>query len=212
MKRATIEKDLATVMDDASPYVSQLLHSEPRDAFLTGIGLTLDANVKQVSYEPQHSLYHVLTTDGLIVCATPAEHPALAYIDTNFSSISAWMADAYLLASRPSPYHYFEDHQWKITPAAQDTLTQETTRNAAKATRSQQVELITVTTQAGNTFDGDETSQTRMARAIIALGTGLAPSVNWVLADNSVINATAAELTEALALAGAAQAAIWVVP
>jgi hypothetical protein len=50
-----------------------------------------------------------------------------------------------------------------------------------------------------------------MSRAIIALGTGLAPSVNWVLADNSVINATGAELTEALVLAGQAQAAIWVI-
>jgi hypothetical protein len=50
-----------------------------------------------------------------------------------------------------------------------------------------------------------------MARAIIALNTGLAPSVTWVLADNSVIQATAAELTEALVLAGQAQAAIWVI-
>ena len=40
--------------------------------------------------------------------------------------------------------------------------------------------------------------------------TGLAPSVTWVLADNSVIQATPAELTEALVLAGQAQAAIWV--
>jgi len=49
-----------------------------------------------------------------------------------------------------------------------------------------------------------------MSRAIVVLSTGLAPTVNWVLADNTVIQATAAELTEALALAGAAQAALWV--
>jgi hypothetical protein len=73
------------------------------------------------------------------------------------------------------------------------------------------VDAIKVTTAAGNMFDGDETSQTRMARAIIALSTGLAPSVAWVLADNSVIQATAAELTEALVLAGQAQAALWVI-
>jgi len=84
-------------------------------------------------------------------------------------------------------------------------------REAAKAARQAAVEAIKVTTAAGNTFDGDETSQTRMSRAIIALGTGLAPSVNWVLADNSVIQAPAAELTEALVLAGQAQAAIWVI-
>ena len=59
--------------------------------------------------------------------------------------------------------------------------------------------------------DGDEVSQGRMARAIIALSTGLAPSVAWVLADNTVIQATGAELTEALVLAGQAQASMWVV-
>ena len=85
------------------------------------------------------------------------------------------------------------------------------TRAAAKASRALAVDAIKVTTQSGNTFDGDEESQGRMARAIIALSTGLAPSVNWVLADNSVIAATAAELTEALVLAGMAQAAIWVI-
>ena len=84
-------------------------------------------------------------------------------------------------------------------------------REAAKAAREAAVAAIKVTTAAGNTFDGDETSQGRMSRAIIALSTGLAPSVNWVLADNSVIQATAAELTEALVLAGQAQAAIWVI-
>lgn len=83
-------------------------------------------------------------------------------------------------------------------------------REQRKAQREIAVSAITVTTAAGNTFDGDETSQGRMARAIIALSTGLAPSIIWVLADNSVIQATAAELTEALVLAGQAQAAIWV--
>jgi len=34
--------------------------------------------------------------------------------------------------------------------------------------------------------------------------------VTWVLADNTVIEATAAELREALALAGAEQAKLWV--
>lgn len=84
-------------------------------------------------------------------------------------------------------------------------------REAAKAGRTVAVEAITVTTTAGNTFDGDETSQTRMARAIIALNATGTPTVNWVLSDNTVIQASAAELSEALALAGAAQAAVWVI-
>lgn len=85
------------------------------------------------------------------------------------------------------------------------------TRDQLKAQREVAVAAIKVTTTAGNTFDGDEVSQGRMSRAIIALGTGLAPSVSWVLADNTVIQATAAELTEALVLAGQAQAAVWVI-
>lgn len=95
-----------------------------------------------------------------------------------------------------------------VVPVA---LSAEQARELAKSNRAAAVAAITVTTQAGNEFDGDEASQGRMARAIIALQANPGATVNWVLADNSVINATAAELTEALALAGAAQAAIWVI-
>jgi hypothetical protein len=92
-----------------------------------------------------------------------------------------------------------------FTPPAEPSA-----RELAKRARAAAVAAITVTTQAGNTFDGDEVSQGRMARAILALSSGAAPSVTWVLADNSVIDATAAELTEALVLSGQAQAALWV--
>jgi hypothetical protein len=90
-------------------------------------------------------------------------------------------------------------------------LSPEELRNKAKLERQQAVDQIKVTTAAGNTFDGDEVSQGRMARAIMVLSTGFATTVPWVLADNTVVSATAAELTEALALAGAAQAALWVI-
>lgn len=81
-------------------------------------------------------------------------------------------------------------------------------REAFKEGRSMAVASINVTTAAGNIFDGDEISQGRMARAILALPDG--ETVSWVLHDNSVIEATAAELREALALAGAEQARLWV--
>ena len=97
-------------------------------------------------------------------------------------------------------------------PPPPPPLSAEEVRALAKLQRSVAVDAIKVTTQAGNTFDGDEVSQGRMSRAVIALSTGLAPAVNWVLADNSVIQATAAELTEALVKAGQAQAAMWVLP
>ena len=85
------------------------------------------------------------------------------------------------------------------------------TREEKKSARAAAVSVITVTTTAGNTFDGNEESQTRMTRAIIGMTATNTATINWVLADNTVIQATVAELTEALALAGAAQAALWVI-
>lgn len=83
-------------------------------------------------------------------------------------------------------------------------------REALKQERSEIVSRIKVTTTAGNCFDGDEESQGRMARAIVGMDDG--DSILWVLADNSGIQASRDELREALRLAGAAQAAVWVLP
>lgn len=56
-------------------------------------------------------------------------------------------------------------------------------------------------------FDGDETSQDRMARSIVALNDG--ETVQWVLADNTIAQVTKEQLREALRKAGTAQTAIW---
>ncbi len=109
---------------------------------------------------------------------------------------------------------------WRLEPLTDDEIAQVVEaervnwlpallapRQAFKARRAEAVQNITVTTQAGSTFDGDEESQTRMARAIFALPEGA--TVQWVLADNSIIHATASELREALALAGAEQSRLW---
>lgn len=80
-----------------------------------------------------------------------------------------------------------------------------------KQARSEAVNNIKVTTTSGNVFDGDETSQARMARAILGLeSAGPDATVTWVLADNTPTQVTALELREALALAGAEQASMWV--
>lgn len=128
--------------------------------------------------------------------------------------------DPFTQGVRPAPPIRVNDQwvqQWEIYPLPQEDVDalRSAARNAqrqeAKAARQAAVDAIKVTTQAGHTFDGDETSQTRMARAIVALQATGTPSVTWVLADNSVIQASAAELAEALALAGQAQAAVWVI-
>lgn len=59
-------------------------------------------------------------------------------------------------------------------------------------------------------FDGDETSQTRMARSIVAMTD--TETVLWVLADNTPVQVTKAELTEALRLAGEEQTRLWMMP
>lgn len=80
----------------------------------------------------------------------------------------------------------------------------------AKTLRNNAVSNLKVTTTAGNEFDADETSQNRMSRAI----TGMSESdtLPWVLANNSVIQVTKAELLEALKLAGIAMATEWLKP
>ena len=83
-------------------------------------------------------------------------------------------------------------------------------REDAKLIRQADVDAITVEVN-GKVFDGDETSQTRMSRSILGMQATGQPTITWVLADNTVTQATQAELTEALCLAGARQAELWVI-
>lgn len=80
----------------------------------------------------------------------------------------------------------------------------------AKARRQAEIDAIVVTTVAGNSFDGDEASQTRMTRAITSLQPG--ETMPWVLADNVAADVSKEELQEALRLAGTVQTEIWLRP
>lgn len=101
-----------------------------------------------------------------------------------------------------APYVVYEKRSDEAI--AYDTMAQ------AKQNRMVEVDAIQVTTKSGKVFDGNEEAQTRLARAIVTMVT--ADTINWVLADNSIASVTKAELTEALRLAGAAMAEIWVKP
>lgn len=85
------------------------------------------------------------------------------------------------------------------------------TREELKAARQAAVDAIKVTVSTGKIFDGDEMSQTRMSRAIIGLQAAGVPTITWTLADNTSVDVTLAELTEALILAGQEQARLWVI-
>lgn len=80
-----------------------------------------------------------------------------------------------------------------------------------KAQRQSAIDTLTVTID-GMVFDGDETSQTRMARAIVVMQAASIPTISWVLHDNTVATVTVTQLTQALAAAGAEQARLWVLP
>lgn len=78
----------------------------------------------------------------------------------------------------------------------------------AKQAKIEAVSQITVTTSTGKTFDGDEDSQNRMARAVTASSAG--ESTLWKMANNLPDTVTHEELKEALRLAGDAMTLIWV--
>jgi hypothetical protein len=71
-----------------------------------------------------------------------------------------------------------------------------------------QVELDASTVTVGtNVYQANELSQSRISRAYMVLGdTG---TVDWILADNTTVNVTGAELKQVLSIAGAAQIALW---
>lgn len=107
---------------------------------------------------------------------------------------------------------------WNVIPLTEAELEakRQQARDEAKRKRAEAVAGIKVTISNGWVFDGDEASQTRMSRAIIGMlsnqtEAGGPVTINWVLADNSVVQVTAAELTEALTLAGIEQARLWVI-
>lgn len=80
----------------------------------------------------------------------------------------------------------------------------------AKLERADYVSKIVVEVD-GMKFDGDETSQDRMARSVVALNDDN-ETVQWVLADNTIAQVTRIQLKQALRLAGEAQTAIWANP
>lgn len=105
--------------------------------------------------------------------------------------------------------HYVQT--WVQTPRPPEEVAAEELAQA-KTERAEAVSRIIVTVD-GMQFDGDETSQTRMSRAVIlaaVFGKDLdAATTKWVLADNTVAYPTIRQLAQALMLAGEEQTAVW---
>lgn len=87
-----------------------------------------------------------------------------------------------------------------------------------RAERAIAVENILVEKD-GMAFEGDETSQNRMSRALVAVMAktfiekfGINPTTKWVLDDNSVQEVTMEQLADVLLQSGLKQTELWVVP
>lgn len=81
----------------------------------------------------------------------------------------------------------------------------------AKRIRAAQVAAITVEVD-GMFFDGDETAQDRMTRALkVADLTGMDSTI-WVLANNTVATVTKTQMQQALSKAMLAQSDLWTKP
>lgn len=94
--------------------------------------------------------------------------------------------------------------------AAVDAAKAAVARDQAKADRSAKVDAIVVTV-GDKQFDGDEVSQNRMARAILALDAVGQTTTKWMLHDNTFVDVTVDELKLALQEAGEAQTAVWAI-
>ena len=93
-----------------------------------------------------------------------------------------------------------------------ELMTDEEKLIEAKTERAEVVSKIVVDVD-GMKFDGDETSQARMSRAVllaVVFNKDLdATTTKWVLADNTVVYPTIRQLAQALMLAGEEQTAVW---
>lgn len=98
---------------------------------------------------------------------------------------------------------------WSQVVTASDRATEQAKvdYDAWKADRQGRVDAITVIVDEME-FNGDETSQNRMARAVTAADQ-LTDTTPWTLHDNSVATVTIRQLKAACRLAGEAQTAIW---
>lgn len=105
-------------------------------------------------------------------------------------------------------------HAWRVDELPADVVAQRVVvaeaaaREAAKVQRAAAVARIAVKVD-GMTFDGDEESQGRMSRAILVGDDSAIDTVMWVLANNTTAAVPLQTLKKALALAVAAQGALW---
>lgn len=105
-----------------------------------------------------------------------------------------------------SEYQIQDGAPVRVVPASAEK--QMAARAAFTAARAVAVAAIRVAV-GEHEFDGDEKSQGRMARAILAMQAAGVESTPWALADNTVAMVSLLDMQKALIAAGLAQTALW---
>lgn len=112
-----------------------------------------------------------------------------------------WIGNARIKCS----YHGPLQNGHSLTPPAE--IAEKVARAEFKKARASAVAAIVVTVD-GMSFDGDEESQGRMARAIAAAASDVEQGP-WRLADNTTAMVSCSQLRQALRLAMVAQSQVW---
>lgn len=158
---------------------------------------------------------YVDSRTGISVASHPAENgPAFPAVD---GLTFEWARESAYPTPVPEFFGTCTDSAFTMIDGVLDVLSQadygnlraDELRAQFKAERATAVAAIVVTVD-GHQFDGDEISQGRMARAILALQADAQTSTLWVLANNQPTEVTLAQLQQALIAAGRAQSALWV--
>ena len=101
--------------------------------------------------------------------------------------------------------YYLQDGTADVSKIAELEATQ--AREAFKSQRQEAVDNIEVTYE-GTIYQGDEVSQGRMSRAILALPDDTTTTL-WIAKDNTPMQLTRVDLSSILRLAGEAQTVLW---
>ena len=145
------------------------------------------------------------------------EYTATIIVDNDAPNTDAKYAEAAEWCNETQKATIEDMGDWYEVVAIPEPTPEEQAEQAlaqAKAERADAVSRITVTVD-GMVFDGDETSQDRMARAITMFNSNNLPAdykTDWVLADNTIAKVTVTQLSQALLLAGNEQTSLWTVP
>lgn len=111
--------------------------------------------------------------------------------------------EQYEFAVNVGATHYIDGQFFRDT----SNLTSKELHDSFKAERAMLVGSITVEVD-GMLLDGDEISQDRMSRSLIAMNDDELQT--WILHDNTVVQLTKTQLRQALRLAGLQQTSMWV--